>query len=214
MNHRPIARVLLIALVFAWQSANAQQSVPKPAVKAGDTWTYQRFDKQKDKVPLYYTLTATFSDRGAIHGVYAYSGGRRETDADWTDEWNQVARSDGGVFTTDSGLFHFPFQVGKEYEVNYDLTLPRQGNFRVLHQRLVKVVGWEEVTVPAGRFKALRIQANGTYKRQDRSLIGEVTVSYWYVPQVKRWVKVTFQDRSTAGLHEDGAEELLTFRVQ
>ena len=213
--NRLVACVLLIALAFASHSASAQESVPKPGVKAGDTWTYQRFDKKTDKVPLYYTLTATFSDRGAIHGVYTYSGGRRETDADWTDEWNQVSRSDGGVFNGDSGLFRFPFQVGKEYKVSYDLMLPRRGAFRVFHQRLVKVVGWEEIAVPAGKFKALRIDANGTYQRQDRSLTGDVTVSYWYVPHVKRWVKVTFQDRNSLdGLTEDGAEELLTFRAQ
>ena len=215
MRHRPSARILLLALAFGSLSAIAQESVPKPGVIAGDTWTYQVFDKKKDKVPRYYTLTATFSDRGAIHGVYSYSGGGRETDADWTDEWNQVSRSDGGVYNGDQGIFQFPFQVGKEYKVNYDLMLPRRGAFRVFHQRLVKAVGWEEITVPAGKFKALRIDANGTFQRQDRSLTGDVTVSYWYVPKVKRWVKVTFQDRNSIdGITEDGAEELLTFRVQ
>ena len=40
------------------------------------------------------------------------------------------------------------------------------GRFSVRHERTIKVIGWEEVVVPAGRFRALRIEAEGWGRKQ------------------------------------------------
>ena len=40
------------------------------------------------------------------------------------------------------------------------------------HDRRVKVVGWEEVGVPAGKFRALRIESEGRFQRVDTSISG------------------------------------------
>jgi len=54
-----------------------------------------------------------------------------------------------------------------------------------------KVIGWEKVTVPAGTYKALRVELNdrivGTGGVYDL-----VTLTYWYVPDVNRFVKYSY----------------------
>src|SRR5260370_11907006 len=58
-----------------------------------------------------------------------------------------------------------------------------------------KVVGWEQVTVRAGPYKAMRVEIN------DR-LIGRagaadlISVTYWYAPEVNRFVKFHYQSNS------------------
>ena len=47
--------------------------------------------------------------------------------------------------------------------------------------------GWEDVEVPAGKFRALKIEHNGTYKGSCGT--GVKQHWYWHVPAVKRHVK-------------------------
>ena len=55
-----------------------------------------------------------------------------------------------------------------------------------------KVIGWEQVAVPAGTFKALRVEL------RDR-IVGTggvynlVTLTYWYVRDVNRFVKYSYR---------------------
>ncbi|HVJ13211.1 MAG TPA: hypothetical protein VNC62_16680, partial [Burkholderiales bacterium] len=71
------------------------------------------------------------------------------------------------------------------------------------------VVGWEEIEVPAGKFRALKVHAEGTYQRLDRPNAGWARNTFWYVPTVKRWVKSLYQDPSL-----EIVEELYFYRVQ
>lgn len=48
-----------------------------------------------------------------------------------------------------------------------------------------KVVGWETVTVPAGTFKALRVDVI------TRGVNFDYDLTYWYSPDVSRFVKLT-----------------------
>jgi len=56
-----------------------------------------------------------------------------------------------------------------------------------------KVAGWEEVAVPAGKFRALKIEGDGTYTRNDTRQTGRSKMELWYVPEVNRWVRFRFQ---------------------
>jgi hypothetical protein len=55
------------------------------------------------------------------------------------------------------------------------------------------VQGWESITVPAGTFKALRIDISGDRERDtftNQSHAGKFKISVWYAPDVKRLVRV------------------------
>ena len=204
------------ALFFALPELCGAQSgapVPKPEVKAGDRWTYHRMNYWANKPEFTYELTATFADRNVIQGVATRKGGEKELDATWTSEWNAVSTADGGVFETSSGMLKFPLEIGAQHTAAYDLLRPGvaggRGAFRVKHRRTVKVIGWEDVVVPAGKFRALKIEANGTFERIDSNLSGLVTSAYWYAPEVKRWVKYMYDDT-----YNKNGDELVDFKIQ
>jgi hypothetical protein len=59
-----------------------------------------------------------------------------------------------------------------------------------------RVYDWEQVTVPAGTFRALRIEASGRRSGNFSSratVTGRFRVVVWYAPDVKRYVKLQHQ---------------------
>jgi hypothetical protein len=65
-----------------------------------------------------------------------------------------------------------------------------------------KVVRWEDVSVKAGSFKAMKVEVSGYFHVTTR--MGErvnVSVSdhVWYVPEVKRWVKHAIREEGVGG---------------
>jgi hypothetical protein len=188
----------------------AQESAaPKPAVKVDDRWVYRHTDR-RFKPPVYvYELRVSFVDDRVIHAVVERQAGKSESDATWTAEWNGVVGVDEGVIDLQRGMLQFPLVPGREYSAAWDVRRARAGDFQVRHDRQVKVVGWEEIEVPAGRFRALKVQAEGSYRRIDRPFSGPAQNTFWYVPQVKRWVKSVYKDAEL-----EIVEELYFYRVQ
>ena len=82
-----------------------------------------------------------------------------------------------------------------------------------------QIQGWDKVTVPAGTFKALRIQIGG--KRSSpiggrTSFAGRFEMNVWYAPEVNRIVRqeqrVWTADGVSPTLAADEVYELLAFR--
>jgi hypothetical protein len=205
-----------LAALFAFLAAfagigqpQAQPAVARPEVKVGDRWVYQRTD-HRAKPPVYrYELQVSFVDARAIHTVLVRQGKRRESDATWTPEWNGVVAVDEGVVELERGLLGFPLAVGAQYRAAWQMRRARAGAFLARHERQVRVAGWEDVEVPAGRFRALRIEANGTWQRLDRKTSDWARNTVWYAPQAKRWVKTLYEDA-----HGKIGEELVFYVIQ
>ena len=189
----------------------AQTGVPvaKPAVKVDDRWVYRHTDKRLKPPTFVYEIRVSFVDARAIHTVVERQGGRRESDATWTPEWNAVVMVDEAVVEVEKGMWQFPLSPGRQYPAAWDIRRPRAGAFHVRHERKVTVVGWEDVEVPAGKFRALKVQADGHFRRFDKLASDEARNTFWYVPQVKRWVKAVYQDARL-----EVTEELYFYRVQ
>jgi len=178
-------------------------------VKVDDRWVYRHTDR-RFKPPAYvYELRVSFVDARVIHAVVERQGAKRESDATWTAEWNGVVGVDEGVIDVVHGMLQFPLAPGREYPAAWDMRRARSGDFLVRHERQVKIVGWEEIEVPAGRFRALKVQAQGSYRRIDRPSSGAAENTFWYVPEVKRWVKSVYKDADL-----EVVEELYFYRVQ
>jgi len=199
-----------LALIFP-ACALAQQAAPiaKPEVKVDDRWIYRRADHRAKPPVFTYEMRVTFVDARAIHAVLARQGRGKETDATWTPEWNSVVSVDEGVVELEAGLLQFPLSVGRAYKAAWQNRRPRAGAFHVRHERTVKIAGWEEIEVPAGRFRALKVEAEGTYRRLDTPKGDWARNAVWYVPQVKRWVKSIYKDAQG-----EIGEELVFYRLQ
>jgi len=185
-----------LALIFpACALAQWAASVAKPDVKVDDRWLYRRMDHRFEPPVLLYELRVTFVDARAIHTVLARQGRPRDSDATWTPEWNSVVSVDDGIVEIKGGgLLQFPLSVNHAYQSMWEMRRPRVGKFHVRHERKVKVAGWEEIEVPAGKFLALKVTAEGSWRRLDRQSTGWARNTTWYVPEVKRWVKNLYED--------------------
>jgi hypothetical protein len=190
-------------------AANAQDA-PRPQVKVDDRWVYRHIDRRFKPPSYVYELRVTYVDARAIHAVVERQGGKREADdATWTADWNGVVGVDEGVVEVEKGLLQFPLTPGREYPAAWIMRRPRSGTFEVRHERNVKIIGWEDIEVPAGRFRALKVQAEGMYRRLDKPFSGAAVNTYWYSPRVKRWVKSVYKDAEL-----EVVDELYFYRVQ
>lgn len=213
MIRRFATAVLLLALP-AVCTAQADAPVPQPAVKAGDTWVYRRTEFESGSVSGRSTSRVAFANDRVIQLVVTRGKQIDEIDETYTADWNAIALAGGGNITPHAGTFRFPLAAGASWPANFENTVPRRGAFQVNHERTAKVIGWEEVEVPAGRFRALKIEVTGSFQRVDRSISGSSTTVIWYVPAVKRWVKWTYEDRTFRGRNNWWGLELVEYRVQ
>jgi hypothetical protein len=198
-----------MAALFVFSPAVPAQPVERPGVKVDDRWVYRRTDHRLKPPVHHYELRVSFVDARAIHTVLARQGKGRESDATWTPEWNGVVAVDDGVVEIEGGLLRFPLAIGGTYQAAWQMRRPRAGAFHARHERNVKVVGWEEVSVPAGKFRALKIEAEGSWRRLDRGTSDWARNTVWYSPQVRRWVKSLYEDANGKI-----GEELVFFAVQ
>lgn len=185
----------LAALLFSTPCvAQTGTPVARPEVKVDDRWIYRRSDHRFEPPVLLYELRVSFVDSHAIHTVLSRQAKPKDSDATFTPEWNGVVAVDEGIYETKAGLLQFPLSVGGAYKASWDIRRPRMGKFHARHEREVKVVGWEEIEVPAGKFTALKVVAEGRWQRLDRKSGDWARNTIWYVPEVKRWVKTLYED--------------------
>jgi hypothetical protein len=209
-----IASLVLAALLLPGSAAAGDDSpVLRPKVKVGDRWTYRLTDLRSVKV---YEMKVTFVGQDAIEAVSTVQGSGKEIDTTWTREWNAVNDRLTGSFFPDNGVLRFPLKPGLRYSSQYEVARPRaRESFRAKNALEVSVVGWEEVTVPAGTFRALKVDAPGTYERLDAPFSGPMHIALWYAPEVRRWVKWTFENRARNGrLLRRESHELMEYHLQ
>jgi hypothetical protein len=190
----------------------SQDVVDKPQVKPGDNWAYNRIDNWKRQVEFAFAHEVTGVGDGEIRIKVTRRDNGQVFQNVYSDQWNQR----GGVqnITPEYNWLQFPLQAGKKYRMEY-ATHNRQSGVQTKNQREVEVTGWEEVTVPAGKFRALKIVTSGTYTRLDRPGSGRVRETFWYAPEVRRWVRTEYEDTDFSGNpYNRSGVELIEFKLQ
>ena len=212
LHLRLLGAAIFSLLAFSALGADETIPVPKPEVKVGDRWTYRHTDYWTNVTQSTYEHRITLVEPSVILGVLTAKGREGESDAAWTSDLNTMATGGGLVITPHTGFFRFPLKVGASHETTYE-TANRTSPVRSKYVVTMKVVGWEEITVPAGKFRALKIEGNGNFTRLDQNFGGWARFGFWYVPEVKRWVKYTYEDGSNRPYAKDG-HELVEFSIQ
>jgi hypothetical protein len=165
--------------------SSAQNACPvpidAPTLYPGDTWTFQYEDGKR-----WGQTYGSRSEDGLLRGrgakaepLYFY---------DQTHTLRKVLHQ-GMALTVANQDFPligqpelvFPLTVGKTWAITWYTP------YLVLLRRDMTVVGCEEVTVPAGTFLAVRIEASDVFTHTPGWASRRHTM--WYAPAVKYWVK-------------------------
>ncbi|MCU1741919.1 MULTISPECIES: hypothetical protein [Pseudomonas] len=195
------------------------QSVDAPSLKAGDSWVYaetvetgpQGFSSKNtlmtvERVSSQTMLVSSKQDGSNQPPVESLTG------LDWSR-----SRDINGKQQVVNRPLAFPLSEGKTWTVEYtELNPNRQHSSETIHNDYV-VTGWENVEVPAGKFKALKIESEGQWSAMlvpvavagaqavvtpgqvttisnaqrvaARPASGRLYKAFWYVPEQKRFVK-------------------------
>jgi hypothetical protein len=90
-------------------------------------------------------------------------------------------------------LFNFPLDAGKTWKDQYITKSTALGSQEVTYLETFTVLGWEEVAVQAGKFKALKLEYKQETVGQTGSRPKEGKAWYWYSPDAKYMVKCQYE---------------------
>lgn len=198
-----VARLSLCAALFLALDPAAfgnGSAVEAPAFVRGDAWRYSELEGFS-RLPLRsHARTVTATEGGAVRIAEIAAGPNGSNANEMREEWlysgagalasgslNERAR---GALQPALQLLPFPLVEGKTWSQTVVRTDPALGAPRVvtLHG---KVLGWETVKVPAGEFRALKIERDfllgdqGTFRSETQR-----TEYEWYVPQLKSAARI------------------------
>ncbi len=193
--------VLLLLLATGSVAAQPSREVGKPALEAGESWTYRRINLWKneeeerfrqdmlggvgDHLTVLWTIASSADNRRRGSVTYEYLDGATLAFFDPKAEGRHVP-------------LLFPLYPGKRWQFKYKYN-PAIGSLRI--EQTAVVEGWEDVRVPAGTFRTLKISHRGRYSATDYgySWSGEIHETYWYAPEAKRVVQMEYRDTSGSG---------------
>ena len=134
-------------------------------------------------------------------------------------DWSRVRTVNGEEIVVNRP-FAFPLEAGKSWKVEFSEDHPANRQFSVEQVRAVyHVIGHDRITVPAGTFDAIKVEGEGRWKatvaagstgaavthvdqqgssvtlEQNRQPVGaqvggRIYKAFWYVPNIKRAVKL------------------------
>jgi hypothetical protein len=98
-------------------------------------------------------------------------------------------------------IFDFPYTPGKQWKDAYcakPIVGRGKGQISLDYYEQFKVLGWEEITVKAGKLRALKIEVIRGHEAMPQSWISgnEWKGLYWYSPNVKYFIKCEYDPAS------------------
>jgi hypothetical protein len=192
------SKVLLAcaALLLAGCASNSavqapMESVPAPALTAGEHWVYVQVNPY-NRTRL---RTVRYTLESRAQGFELVGRSDRATDPVITETvtrpWEVAAESEGAqrrTFDPPLATLRFPLAPGTSWKQVVRATDERGRVLRWV--ALTRAIRWERVAVPAGEFVALRVEREiNTGDLEAGWNSTQLSDVYWYVPDVQRWVR-------------------------
>ncbi|MGH8603370.1 MAG: hypothetical protein ACREXR_11545, partial [Gammaproteobacteria bacterium] len=136
--------------------------VERPDVRRGDTWSYVRTDAPRMGQITIQEVVAVSAEDIIVRSTEKGGPGFAMVLCD--RDWNPITIG-SWQYSPQLILFSFPLKAGKTWEQDASATV--RGITGRIHSK-GKVLGWEQITVPAGRFNALKVQVERTYTGLDK----------------------------------------------
>ncbi|MBV8125804.1 MAG: hypothetical protein JOY60_09695 [Burkholderiaceae bacterium] len=233
----------LLSMIAASSAIAANEAVDRPQLQVGDTWTYRQTADTKagfKEERLTYTLTRVTA-KTLYMDQHQDGSNQPPRSVVYASDWSRM-RSVNGVETVVSEPLNFPLSPNKTWQLHFREERPNPQRAWEDWTNDFVVVGHETVKVGAGEFDAIKIEAEGKWRSEvvassqvssaAQGASGNATISstvastapyqiegriykaFWYVPAVKRWVKVVEETYSTTGVrYERSVHELESFNV-
>lgn len=214
-------RVLFACLavaVPAGTNADESSAVQQPSFRVGDSWTYNKIDlwKKEFQFAVVSTITALTNEQIVLEAAGLDGSGHATVFR--TRDLN-VVRIESGDNVQISDPFYpnyaFPLQVGKTWQREVTFRSSADSSKEVHASLRGRVVGWELVTVPAGTFRALRIDLEGGYRAISfgGNWSGAIRDRLWFAPEVRNAVKYEYEDTVGGSRYTSERYELLRYRL-
>jgi hypothetical protein len=182
--------------------------------KTGDQWVYKLTDRDYSVVrERKYTFRVESVTDSSIQVRTGAKVSFRFT-RDWNPIVNVPADGIERRFEPPVPVYSFPLEPGKTWQGKYRNT--RSDGKVYDNDRSVTVEGWEDVKVPAGTFKALKVSSLTYYRRVDSGGTGggRIVFNYWYAPEVGRPVRIEDVNIANNGVvHQDFTSELVSYKL-
>lgn len=179
--NQSLSTACALALLGTAAMAADPEAIEKPVVKPGMSWRVVVSDVLT-KAPISdntYTV-ASVSDSEV---VVADAAGDQALVLDAAHY--AVKRLEGRSFQPPMQRLRFPLTVGSRWEAAYRYDNPACG---AMDTKLsFKVTGWEDVTTPAGKFRALRVDSQGGWRCGAGA--GQISHKNWMVADLPVPVK-------------------------
>jgi hypothetical protein len=193
MSKRILFSVFAAAIFWSTVIAFAQEQAPAPSFKEGDTWQFNfsrkgQIASSTEQNNGMYELSIT---QGVVK-VYEVNGNQKNEIAIQPDGPTQgllrlIRKSD----QQERPNVKFPLSVGEKWTYQYETTPPGLPRAQRRHVE-VNVTGMEQVTIPAGSFKAYKLIRSESWSMTGRyggSGRGGSTTTYFYSPETRSIVK-------------------------
>ncbi|MGZ3615296.1 MAG: hypothetical protein ACXU9X_15530, partial [Thermodesulfobacteriota bacterium] len=170
-------KLLLVIFLVAFIPAISygQDKVDTPAWNVGDRWVLG------DDV----VITVASADQGSVSLKYTI-GGRDSTivyEKPSLSRLYYVAKDKRINYEgRNKKLFNFPMEIGKSWQDKYVVKPASLGAQETTYVETITPLGWEEIMVPAGKFKAVKLEYKQEKVGQAAGQPKEGKVFYWYSP--------------------------------
>jgi hypothetical protein len=165
------------------------ESVDTPEYRVGDVWIDRvrgqerefRIERKRDDGFFDVSFWGTQMTTDEKLNIVIYRS--------LTSEGSSSSKSDIAV-----PWFAYPMYEGKIWNETFKWqtqdAMPVVGTSNMKGQ----VIGWEQVSVPAGNFRALKVEVSNRSFGKGGA-VDFMRMTYWYVPDVKRFVKFDFHSQ-------------------
>jgi hypothetical protein len=189
MNQWFLFSIFAVALSWSTAVVFAQEQAPAPSFKEGDTWQFNisrkgQIASSTDQIEGMYELSVT---QGAVK-LYDINGGQKnekpiEPDGRTGGLLRLVGKND------QRPDLKFPLSVGQKWTYEY-VTRPPGSKSNIQRSAEINVAGMEQVTTPAGSFKAYKLIRSESWSVGSRyGQTGTSTSTYFYSPETRSIVK-------------------------
>lgn len=180
------------------------QGIPVPQVSKGECWRYRSGYQYTYELDFLFTVVDVTADAISVKAEDTLKIHEGEVHT-FTREWSQ-----GGSQALAPRYVAFPLHVGATWVQRARVNVHGRYGKSLIKGR---VLGREQVTVPAGTFNAYKVVVTREESEDGpgAATIHTATITTWYVPEVKRHVRRTISNWRAGRERDFRVEELVAY---